>query len=201
MTLNVFLKKNIISCFYDYFYFKKIEKVRDKELINNIKKGNSDSYRELFVTYYSPLCEYASKFVSDIDAEELVQDLMLYIWEEREQLTIEKSVKSYLFLSVRNRSFNFIRDNKFKKNVDLDLHEHELVDFPEFYTADDLEHKIQALVEELPEKYKETFELSRLRELTNKQIADSLDVSVKTIEYRITNSLKILRNKIKYYLQ
>jgi len=174
--------------------------VTDKELIHKIRLDDTDAYKELFIRYYSPLCEYASRFVSDVDAEELVQNLMLYLWEEREFLTIETSVKSYLFMSIRNRSLNLIRDTKRKENIDIDLYSTEFLISPEFYTAADLEHKIQSLVDQLPDKYRETFELSRFRELTNKQIASDLNVSVKTIEYRISNSLRILRKKLKDYL-
>lgn len=171
-------------------------------LLHEIQKGNSNAYKEMFDKFYSPLCEYASQFISDKDAEELVQDLMLYIWESREYLVIESSLKSYLFISVRNRAYNAIRNEKYKKNVHSALYEKLKAQFedPDYYMIDELASKIQEAIKELPATYKETFEMSRFGEMTNVQIATTLSVSVKTVEYRISQSLKILRVKLKDYL-
>jgi len=171
-------------------------------LLHEIRKGNSDAYKEMFVTFYSPLCEYTSQFISDADAEELVQDLMLYIWESREHLMIESSLKSYLFVSAKNRSFNAIRSQQYRKKVQSLLYEKlkEQFEDPDYYMVDELAKRIKNAVEELPESYRETFEMSRFGELTNAQIAAALSVSVKTVEYRITQSLKILRTKLKDYI-
>ncbi|WP_029906832.1 RNA polymerase sigma-70 factor [Prevotella sp. 10(H)] len=174
----------------------------EQELLYEIQRGNSNAYREMFDKYYSPLCEYASQFIPDADAEELVQDLMLYIWEEREHLVIGSSLKSYLFVAVKNRSFNAIRRQQYKKKVHSLLYEKlkEQFEDPDYYMVDELANKIQNAVNELPHNYRETFEMSRFGELTNAQIAAMLDISVKTVEYRITQSLKILRSKLNDYL-
>lgn len=171
-------------------------------LLHQIRSGDSNAYKRMFDRFYSPLCEYASQFISDTDAEELVQDLMLYIWEARAHMVIESSLKSYLFISVRNRSYNAIRNEKYKKKVHSVLYEKLKDQFedPDYYMIDELGIKIQDAIKDLPDSYRETFEMSRFGELTNAQIAASLSVSVKTVEYRITQSLKILRVKLKDYL-
>lgn len=176
--------------------------MNDFLLLREIQKGNSNAYKEMFDKFYSPLCEYASLYVSDTDAEELVQDLMLYIWEAREHLVIESSLKSYLFIAVRNRSYNAIRSQQYKKRVHSVLYEKlkEQFEDPDYYMVDELAVKIQNAIEGLPDNYRETFEMSRFGELTNAQIATTLSVSVKTVEYRISQSLKILRVKLKDYL-
>lgn len=171
-------------------------------LLHEIQTGNSNAYKEMFDKFYSPLCEYATQLISDADAEELVQDLMLHIWEAREDLVIESSLKSYLFVAVRNRSYNAIRNKQYKKKVHSVLYEKlkEQFEDPDYYMIDELANKIKNAIKELPDNYRETFEMSRFGEMTNAQIAATLSVSVKTVEYRISQSLKILRVKLKDYL-
>ena len=170
--------------------------------LNEIRRGNSDAFQEMFIEFYSPLCEYGSQFISTENAEELVQNLMLYIWEERKNLTVESSLKSYLFAAVRNRSLNSIRDQKCRQRIHSRIYEKLKGNFdnPDYYMVDELATKINKAIEELPESYRETFELSRFGEMTNVQIAAELNVSVKTVEYRISQALKILRIKLKDHL-
>ena len=87
----------------------------DPQLLEELGNGNEQAFRQLFVTYYSPLCEFASQYVSDGAAEEVVQELMMYLWERREFLAIVGSVKSYLFMAIRNRCLNAIHRNRYKE--------------------------------------------------------------------------------------
>lgn len=171
-------------------------------LFESIREGDLASYEAMFLTYYSPLCEYASQFVAEYDAEELVQELMTHIWEAREQLVIVTSLKSYLFIAVKNRSLNAIRKQRYRERVHSRLHDYlteQQIDDPDFYLANELGDRIHNAIQELPESYRVTFEMSRLEGMTNAQIAAALQVSVKTVEYRITRSLKRLREQLKDY--
>ncbi len=162
-----------------------------------------ERFEELFLTYYSPLVEYAYQYVDEDDAQELVQDLMMYIWEERKRLMITTSLKSYLFVSVKNRCLNAIRNQKYRQRVKAKLYDYlseNQLDDPDFYMVNELGEKINQAISELPANYRTTFEMSRLEELSNAQIASVLDISIKTVEYRISRSLKILRIKLKDYL-
>ena len=174
----------------------------DQTCLDEIRLGNKSAYNEMFMQYYSPLCEYASQFVADADIEDLVQDMMLYVWENREYLTVEKSLKSYLFVSIKNRCFNAIRDRKAREQIHHALYEKlkDQVEDPDYYLLNELAVNIEKAIEELPENYRETFKLSRFGEMSNATIAQKLGVSVKTVEYRITQSLKILRVRLKDYL-
>lgn len=169
----------------------------------NIQRGNKDVYRQVFLLYYAPLCSYASRFLSDEDAEELVQELMTYLWEARNKLSIEGSLKSYLFVAVKNRAYNAIRHRKYQMRVQSKLQEQlseEQLDDPDFYTAKELAQKIDHAIKELPNNYRQTFEMSRYGGITNAKISSELAVSIKTVEYRISKSLKILRGKLKEYI-
>ncbi len=172
------------------------------ELVPMLYTGNEEAYKQLFITYYSPLVEYASQFISDEDAEELVQDLMMYLWENKEELIIETSLKSYLFTAVKFRCINAIKKQQYRERIHSLIYEkiRDQFEDPDYYLANELAENIQKAINELPETYRETFILSRYGDRTNVHIAKELNVSVKTVEYRIKHSLKILRIRLKDYL-
>ena len=167
-----------------------------------LQQGDRNAYKQLFIKYYSPLCEYASQYISDDDSEELVQELMLFLWETRENLVIETSLKSYLFISTKHRCLNAIKRQLYHERVHSLIYDKIKDQFenPDTYFVNELTENITKAIEELPENYRETFKLSRFGEQSNPQIAEALGVSIKTVEYRITQSLKILRVKLKDYL-
>ena len=170
----------------------------DNNLITLLQQGDRNAYKQLFIKYYSPLCEY----ISDDDSEELVQELMLFLWETRENLVIETSLKSYLFISTKHRCLNAIRKNQYHERIHNQIYEKIKDQFedPDYYFVNELTENIQKAIENLPETYRETFAMSRFGEKTNVQIAEKLGISVKTVEYRISQALKILRFKLKDYL-
>ena len=174
----------------------------DNNLIPLLQQGDRNAYKQLFIKYYSPLCEYASQYISDDDSEELVQELMLFLWETRENLVIETSLKSYLFISTKHRCLNAIRKNQYHERIHNQIYEKIKDQFedPDYYFVNELTENIQKAIENLPETYRETFAMSRFGEKTNVQIAEKLGISVKTVEYRISQALKILRFKLKDYL-
>ena len=174
----------------------------DNNLITLLQQGDRNANKQLFIKYYSPLCEYASQYISDDDSEELVQELMLFLWETRENLVIETSLKSYLFISTKHRCLNAIRKNQYHERIHNQIYEKIKDQFedPDYYFVNELTENIQKAIENLPETYRETFAMSRFGEKTNVQIAEKLGISVKTVEYRISQALKILRFKLKDYL-
>ncbi|MDR1223942.1 MAG: RNA polymerase sigma-70 factor [Tannerella sp.] len=174
----------------------------DRILFLQLQNGEEKAYEELFIKYYSPLCEYASRSIRDEEAEELVQDLMLYVWEAREEIVIETSLKSWLFTAIKHRCMNAVKRNACHEQAHEQIYEKLKDQFedPNYYLFNELSEKIETSIRELPDNYREAFELSRFGELSNTQIARQLNVSVKTVEYRISQSLKILRTKLKDFL-
>ena len=155
----------------------------DNNLITLLQQGDRNAYKQLFIKYYSPLCEYASQYISDDDR-------------------IETSLKSYLFISTKHRCLNAIRKNQYHERIHNQIYEKIKDQFedPDYYFVNELTENIQKAIENLPETYRETFAMSRFGEKTNVQIAEKLGISVKTVEYRISQALKILRLKLKDYL-
>ncbi|MDR1557001.1 MAG: RNA polymerase sigma-70 factor [Tannerellaceae bacterium] len=175
----------------------------DPILFTKLQEGDQSAFRQLFLKYYSPLCEYASRFVGDAFAEEIVQELMADIWENRKLLFIESSLKSYLFTAVRHRCLNLIKKEHYHKRVENAMNKEmeEPSDDPDHYLIDELAEQIQKAINMLPDTYRHTFLLSRFEHLTHAQIAKQLGVSIKTVEYRISQSLKNLHASLKSYLE
>jgi RNA polymerase sigma-70 factor (ECF subfamily) len=172
------------------------------ELFERIKQSDENAFETLFHKYYRYLCSYASKIIQDDDsAEEIVQDFFVKIWEKRGQLTIETSIKNYLFRSVKNLCINYIQHNKTKiryaQKVISELENNYSDDdsFPEI----ELAQKIKESIDSLPEKRKEIFKLSRQDGLKYHEIATTLNISIKTVETQMSLAIKTLREKLKYY--
>lgn len=176
--------------------------MNDTNLFIRIQSGEEEAFKDLFLKYYAPLCEYASQYIRDTEAEEVVGDLMLFIWENKDFIAINTSVKSYLFTAIKHRCLNAIKKNVYHEQVHSIIYEKIKDQFedPDYYIINELSLKINKAISELPEKYRETFEKSRFGEQTNAEIAQELGVSIKTVEYRITQTLKALRLKLNEYL-
>ena len=136
----------------------------ESALLDELRRGNNDAYKQLFITYYSPLCEFASQYISDDDAEELVQELMLYIWETRESIIIESSLKSYLFTATKHRCLNFIKKNQYHEQVHSSIYE-KLKDINPSVAEKNLKYvTLQEISEELKDGQTEDEILSRIND-------------------------------------
>ena len=87
----------------------------DFELYSRMKKGDREAFNALFLKYYSVLCAFGKYYVSMEDAEEIVQDIMVWLWENREYQVVEISLRSYLFKSVKNKCLALIDKNQTKR--------------------------------------------------------------------------------------
>ena len=169
----------------------------------NISSLNKPDFEKLFKEYFKPLTAFAYKFVKDTDdAKSIVHDVFMKLWEKRDDIDMSKSVKSYLFTSVNNRSLNHIRDNKKFTHEEFILeNEHdkhwELAD--ELETVD-IQKKVDATLNNISPKAKEVFLMSRNEGLKYREIADKLDISIKTVETHMSSALKELRKNLKEYL-
>ena len=176
----------------------------DNQLFKEIKHGNKKSFERLFKTYYASLCVFAHRFIDDPDdCEEVVQSFFLKIWDKRKNIDINTSVKSYLFGSVRNRCLNHIKHQKIKQQYQntivqsANIENHASNDFLEI----DLIEKINNCIAALPERRREIFILSREQGLKYREIANKLNISIKTVETQMGHALKELREQLKDYQQ
>lgn len=174
----------------------------DQWLISSVKNGDEEAFAMLFKKYYPMLCAYGNRFVELEDAEECVQDSLLWLWENRETLVIQSSLTSYLFAIVHHRVVSRIRQLKVKSRVETYFYEEmqNLITDVDFYCLDELSRRIRCAVDALPPTYREAFVMHRFKNMTYKEIASLLDVSPKTVDYRIQQALKQLRVELKDYL-
>lgn len=174
----------------------------DADLICAIKDGNKKAFDAFFIRYYAVLCAYSNQFVSIEDGQDIVQDIMVNLWLNRQKLFIISSPRQYFFQSVKNKCLSFLDRNELKEKIQKTMHEcmGYMHDSPDFYIVEELTSKIEEALKRLPESYRTAFELNRFKEMTYNEIAEKLSLSPKTIDYRIQQALKLLRKDLKEYL-
>jgi RNA polymerase sigma-70 factor (ECF subfamily) len=176
----------------------------EKQALETIQSGNESAFEMIFRSYYQPLCRYAYSFLEDKEeAEEVVQSAFITIWEKRKSLDIQTSLKSYLYRMVRNACLNVIKHEKIKQQHvahELAVTEATYESVAQKVYATELESKISEAMKALPEQCRMVFQLSRFEELKYQEIADQLQISVKTVENHMGKALKIMREQLKEYL-
>ncbi len=182
----------------------------EKNIIRRIRQGDKEVFQNLFEIYYQRLFLYAISYVGDADtAKDIVQDLFISLWEKRKNLVIISSVTSYFFRAVHNRSIQFLRHkkviSKFKEKHILKLKEAEIlynssVDFTfSEVQFNEIRNILNKTYNSLPAKSKEVFRLSREEAKSNQDIANTLNINIKTVEYYITKALKIFHSALRDY--
>ena len=181
------------------------------DIVSGLRNGDEKVYIFLFKEYYVPLCAYSRRYVGRKDiAEEIVSETFMKIWENRNKLKIENSVKSYLFQAVCNNSLYFLR--KLKKEESLDQYFKgtssgnigfvELADSvsSQSLLMEELDQKITEAINSLPPQQQKTFRLKRFEGKKNKEIAKIMGLSVKTVEMHLAKAIISLRKNLKDYL-
>lgn len=169
-----------------------------------IRQGDKKAYEVLFRAHYQALCGYARSVIKDADeAEEVVQTLFFNLWNKRESLEINTSLKSYLYRAAHNDCLNRLKHGKVKTMYA----EHYKGSYGQAYHdqagqlhAKELGQRIEAAIGQLPEQCGNVFKLSRFENLRYNDIAEQLGISVKTVENHMGKALKILREELKDYL-
>lgn len=175
--------------------------VEQNKLFERIAQGDDKSFEQLFNLYYGYLCAFATKIIEDeISAEEIVQDFFVKIWEKRCDIIIETSVKNYMFRSVKNHCLNHIKHNQIKqKHAELVISTAEKNNFKDNFIEVNLADDIARSIESLPEKRREIFRLSREDGLKYREIAEKMNISIKTVEAQMGLAFKQLREQLKKY--
>jgi RNA polymerase sigma-70 factor (ECF subfamily) len=173
----------------------------ENNLFINIQQGDERAFEKLFKLYYGYLCNFATKIIADdVAAEEIVQEFFVKFWERRANLSVESSLKNYLFRSVKNLCLNHIKHSNIKlQHAQKVIAESETSNFNNDYIEVDLAADIAKSIEELPEKRREIFRLSREEGLKYREIAEKLNISIKTVEAQMSLAIKSLRDKLKKY--
>ena len=173
---------------------------QDLLLFSQVKNDDFSAYEQAFKKYYKELYRFAYTYVRDTTiAEEMAQEVFLYIWEKRKKIEIHTTFKTYLYSAIKNKCLNYIKLELPKQQSMSDVSEVMLSVASE--RKDEGENEklkvyIQQAIDQLPKKCRQIFVLSRNAGLTYEEIAEELDLSKKTVENQMGIALKKLRESL-----
>ena len=161
-------------------------------IVQNLKEGNEHAYKYVFDAHYDVLCVIAARYLhDDFVAESVVGDVIFHLWETRENIDIQTSLRQYLVRSVRNRCLDYLKSRRFRHEQTLSTlsddsrllerpanHDHPLG----YLLEKELEQTINDAIERLPDDCRRVFKMSRLEGKKNAEIARELGISVNTVK-------------------
>lgn len=175
----------------------------DRELLAQVRAGDEGAYDTVFRTWYPVLVRVGGALLKDTDAaEEVAQDVMHELWRRRHVMDADVSLRAYLLRAIRNRSLNFLRHLRVRRETQGEIEESYnaplVADQP--LVAKELSEALAKALDELPPRCREVFDLSRVHGLKYAEIAESLEISVKTVEAQMGKALKHLRERLAQWL-
>jgi RNA polymerase sigma-70 factor (family 1) len=176
------------------------KQLTDEQLVVLIKNGDQQAFAEVYKRYAESLAGFASSKLYDLDdARDILHDMFVKLWENREQLYITSNLQSYLFTIVRRRIIDKIRKNVTREDYALMVqslvigHGHGA---DKQLEAKELQQRINKSLDQLPPRVKEIYKLSRQDGLSNHKIAEKLDLSEQTVKNQLSAALKHLRKSL-----
>lgn len=183
---------------------QRLDTCSDALLVTLWLEGNNLAFDTLYIRYVTQLVDFASGKVGNRDlAKEFVQDVFFDVFKRQSNLNVEKSIKSYLYEALRHRVYNYYREVLVRKK-----HEAGIIGlWPSVHNEtekqlayQELSQLVNASVQELPEKCRAVYVLSREENLSHKEIAGRLNISVNTVEQHMRKALQRLRYSLQHYL-
>lgn len=172
-------------------------------------KQDSLSFESIYVSYFSKMRRFAKEYVLlEEDAENIVHDVFVELWERWDSFSSKTNMFAYLFISVKNKCIDFLRQKSTMQKAENDANEEYLMSirinynsleafYPNLFTADDIETVINKAIDKLPEKCRNIFIKSKIEGKKQKQIAEELNISINTIESQMAIAYKKLREELK----
>jgi RNA polymerase sigma-70 factor (ECF subfamily) len=174
-----------------------------EEILSRLADNNQAALEELFDYYYPKLFHFSKTFLKlDDGIDDILQEVFVKIWMNRRNIKNSYTFESYIFTITRNQLLNELRsrlnnqktrDRIFQSAVASEYLALETVEF------DELAQRVKSLIEELPARQKEVFQLSRIEGLSHKEIAEKLDISAKTVEYHITQAILYMKEQLRAF--
>lgn len=177
--------------------------IQEAKLIAGLQKRDEATFEQVFKTHYKNLHAYSYSILNDeMAAEEMVQNVFFKLWERTETLSINGSVGAYLYRAVYNESLNYLKHLKVRSQHQLFVaHRSGETDLAtKTIHLKELEQKLRLALNDLPEQCRTIFQLSRFEELRYREIAERLDISIKTVENQMGKALKFLRIRLVDFL-
>lgn len=168
----------------------------------SVRLDNESDFDALYLSCYKSLFLYATRYVSAEESENIIQDTMMWLWENRETVIPEKSIKSLLFRIVHNKCVNSVRHNavlsRVHRRIESNMRQH--FESPDFYLSRELMQMLDDALEKMPAHLREVFIMSRVEHLSYKEIAERLGITAKSVDNRMVSTMKFLRRELKEYL-
>ncbi|MBX6330634.1 MAG: RNA polymerase sigma-70 factor [Gemmatimonadaceae bacterium] len=184
--------------------------IDDRALLAQLRAGEEGAFAVLFARYYDKLCAWATMYLgSGAEAEEVVEDVFVRVWEMREQLDIRTSLKAYLYTATRNHALNHVRrDTTYRRYLDDAWQAGTAPGMSEAETdlemeaqLSDLARAIDDAIAQLPERCRQIFLLHRQHGLTYAEIAAAMEIAPKTVENQLGRALKLLRARLATFME
>lgn len=178
-----------------------MKKVFDLEMVlTHLAEGNDTAIEELYNAYYSRLYNFSKKFLKlDEGIDDILQEVFLKIWQNRKQIKCIETFNAFIFTITRNLLLNELRtrlnDHKMKERIGkLAVSvEYSFIEQLEYH---DLKEKVEMAIDDLPSRQKEVFTLSRIHGYSHKEIAQTLNITTKTVEFHLAKSVVLLRKRL-----
>lgn len=168
-----------------------------------ISRNDEKVFRQMFEHYYADLCIYAKRFIQDLNTrEDIVQDVFCSIWINRKKIDYSTPLTNYLITSVKHYCLNHLRKKskyEFDDNFEIEKIPLYAEDEEDLFFLHELEELFTKTLASLPEEYRIAFEMSRLNDKSSKEIAETLGVSVRTVERYRNKATEILKTELKDY--
>ena len=175
--------------------------MNERRLIMGLKRGDHDSYEILFKLYYAKFVNFADAIIKDRNAaKDIVQDAFIKIWANRARLDENQVLQNYIYVIVKRLILNYLRDHRPAESLDSEVAQklqstawggQDLI-----VIANETRNRMQDIIARMPAQRRTVFAMSRNQGMTNKQIAEALQISVKTVERHMTLALAELRENI-----
>lgn len=176
----------------------------EQYLVARLNIGDADAFSEIFSAYYKDLVLFSFSIIKDMaNSEEIAQDIFVKLWQDQEKLEIKISLKSLLLKQTQNRCIDWLRHKKtINKHTEYLVNELQIFDndCDSYLLWSELNASVESAMSRMPENLKKAFEMHRNEGLRYKEIADSLSVSLRTVEFRMSKALEFLRYELKDFL-
>jgi len=176
---------------------------------NQLFNDEKNDFKDIFKMYFKPLCHLSVHYLGNEDESKgVVQDAFIKLWEVRSNLNSNSKLGNYLFTLVKNDCLNILKRRQILlkhhekiRSIELDYQYKSLEKVgDDFMLFNELKEKVDLAIKKLPKNCRLVFEMSRNEELKNREIAEKLGVTQKTVEAHLTKALKLLRKELKEYL-
>lgn len=175
-----------------------------EDILTRLQAGDKSALKVLFDYHYQMVCSTIHRFIRDHSlTEDLAQEVFVRFWEKREQINITSSLDAYLRRMAVNEALGHLRrhKNRFTEEITSNVSGGMEEDVEQQFLQSELEVKVKDAINELPPRCQTIFKLSRFEDMTYQQIADEMDISIKTVENQMGKALKYLRQRLHGYLQ